>query len=120
MKVKTPYTAAIFQNMNSFQFAEEISHSRVDADESKENYLNHPTFGLLYSLCHLEDNQELFTTLYAKRIFFVATSSATKIKLEPINRNDARLLVESRLRHLSRISKSHEYDKLQFVYRQTF
>lgn len=85
MKVETSSTVAVLQKPNFLQFAEEISHSRVDVDENAENYLNHPTFGLLYSVCQLEDNQELFTTLYAKRIFFVATSSVTRIKLEPIN-----------------------------------
>lgn len=120
MKVEPPATKAVLQKSKFFQFVEEISHNRLDIDESKENYLNHPNFGLLYSVCQLEENQELFTTLYAKRIFFVATTSVTRIKLEPINRNDARLMVESRLRHLSRMGKSQQYDKLQSIYRQTF
>ncbi len=36
-----------------------------------ESYLNHPTFGLLYRICELEDSRELFTTLYAQRMFFL-------------------------------------------------
>lgn len=39
-------------------------------DERAENYINHPTWGLLYSVCQLEDNVELFTSIYTKRLFF--------------------------------------------------
>lgn len=35
-----------------------------------ETYLNHPTFGLLYSLCVIDAKSALYTTLYAQRLFF--------------------------------------------------
>ena len=41
-----------------------------------ENYLTHPTFGLLSRVCVLEQNQELFTTLYAQRLFFLVTQES--------------------------------------------
>ncbi len=37
---------------------------------SNENYLNHPNFGLLFRVCLIDVNRELFTTLYAQRLFF--------------------------------------------------
>jgi PII interaction protein X len=87
---------------------------------SSETYLNHPTFGLLYRVCLLEDNLELFTTLYAQRLFFLVNTTPTGIKFEPIGRNDARLMVENRMRMLRRSSQLQEYDKLQVIHKQTF
>lgn len=89
-------------------------------DEVPENYLNHPTFGLLYSVCQVEENQELFTTIYANRLFFLVTSSVTNLKIELISRTHACALVEHRLRHHRRISEFQEFDKLQGIYQQTF
>lgn len=88
---------------------------------NRETYLNHPTFGLLYRVSLLEDHQELFTTLYAQRLFFVVKTHSDGVVFEPITRSDARLLVESRLRKL-RIadSSSTEYKQLQFIYQRTF
>lgn len=85
-----------------------------------ENYLNHPTFGLLYRICVLEDNQELFTTLYAQRLFFLVTTEAAGVKFEPMGRSEARLLVENRLRLLRRIGQYEEYDQLQKILQRTF
>lgn len=110
----------IFQKSNVFRFPEEVSPRRVDVDESAENYLNHPTFGLLYSVCLLEDNQELFTTLYAMRLFFLVTTSTTSLKFEPIGRTDVRLMMDNRLRHLGRSGESKEYQKLQAMHQQLF
>ena len=88
---------------------------------NSETYLNHPTFGLLYRICLVEENQELFTTLYAQRIFFLVTTGATGFAFEPVGRSDARLLVESRLRHLRRTGQSsEEYQQLQASHKQTF
>jgi len=88
---------------------------------NKETYLNHPTFGLLYRVCLLEDHQELFTTLYAQRLFFQVTTNAEGVSFEPITRSDARLLVESRLRRLRVAnSSSVEYKQLQVIYQKTF
>ncbi|NJL89822.1 MAG: DUF3539 family protein [Coleofasciculaceae cyanobacterium SM2_1_6] len=85
-----------------------------------ETYLNHPTFGLLFRVCMVEENQELFTTLYAQRLFFVVTSTPSGFSFEPLGRSDARLMVENRLRHLRRLGQMTEHSKLQGVHKQTF
>ncbi|NET56880.1 MAG: DUF3539 family protein [Symploca sp. SIO2E6] len=85
-----------------------------------ETYLNHPTFGLLFRVCLIEEHQELFTTLYAQRLFFKVTTTNTGLTFEPITRSDARLLVENRLRVLRRTGASIELDQLQSIHRQTF
>lgn len=85
-----------------------------------ETYLNHPTFGLLFRVCMVEENQELFTTLYAQRLFFLVITTPNGISFEPISRSDSRLLVESRLRVLRRTGPSQEFEKLQLIHKQTF
>lgn len=87
---------------------------------SPETYLNHPTFGLLYRVCLVEETQELFATLYAQRLFFLVTSSSTGVQFDPTGRTDARILVESRLRHLRRLGQTKEYEQLQHIHKQTF
>jgi PII interaction protein X len=87
---------------------------------STETYLNHPTFGLLFRVCMVEENQELFTTLYAQRLFFLVASTSEGISFEPISRSDARLLVENRLRLLRRTGPSQDFEKLQTIHQQTF
>lgn len=85
-----------------------------------ENYLNHPTFGLLFRICLLEEHQEIFTTLYAQRLFFLVTTETTGVKFEPIGRNDARLMLENRLRLLRRSGQYQQYDQLQKILQSTF
>ena len=85
-----------------------------------ETYFNHPIFGLLYRVCLLDDNQELFTTLYAQRLFFLVKMIPDNTVLEPISRSDARLLVEKRLRNLHRLGLIEEYKEFQAMYKQTF
>ena len=87
---------------------------------STETYLNHPTFGLLFRICPIEEGQELFATLYAQRLFFVVHTGATGLKFEPIGRTDARILVENRLRILRRATQPKDYEQLQAIYKQTF
>lgn len=87
---------------------------------STENYLNHPTFGLLFRICLLEEHQELFTTLYAQRLFFLVTTGSTGMKFEPIGRSEARLMLENRLRTLRRSGQYQEYDRLQKILQRTF
>jgi len=87
---------------------------------SNETYLNHPTFGLLYRVCLLEEHRELFTTLYAQRLFFLVTVEPKKVSFDPISRSDARLLVENRLRNLRRGSNVQEFNSLNQTYQQTF
>jgi PII interaction protein X len=85
-----------------------------------ENYLNHPTFGLLFRVCLVEGNRELFSTLYAQRLFFVVINDANGLEFEPIGRSDARILVENRMRMLRRTSLYKEYDQLQEIHKRTF
>ncbi|MBD2101084.1 transcriptional coactivator PipX [Leptolyngbya sp. FACHB-261] len=87
---------------------------------SPENYLNHPTFGLLSSVCILEENRQLFTTLYAQRLFFLVTTSPDGLEFEPLGRVEARLLMENHLRRLRRNGQQNEYAKLQDTYKRTF
>lgn len=87
---------------------------------SSEIYLNHPTFGLLYRVCMVEDTQELFATLYAQRLFFLVTTTPSGVQFNPIGRADARLLLETRLRHLRRVGQVKDFNQLQVVYKQTF
>lgn len=87
---------------------------------ANETYLNHPTFGLLFSVCTVEENQEIYTTLYAQRLFFLVTAKSKVVEFEPISRNDARLLVEQRLRIVRRLGTPQEYEQLQAIHRRTF
>jgi PII interaction protein X len=88
--------------------------------QTDETYLNHPTFGLLFRICLVEEGKELFTTLYAQRLFFVVTQSGLRENFAPLTRSEARLLVESRLRQLRRLGSSEDYQNLNLIYRQTF
>jgi PII interaction protein X len=84
-----------------------------------ETYLNHPTFGLLFRVCSVEDNRELFTTLYAQRLFFLVKNQGSLV-FEPLTRSDARMVVESRMRQLRRQGIREELYELQRVHKQTF
>jgi PII interaction protein X len=87
---------------------------------STETYLNHPNLGLLFRICFVGENRELFATLYAQRLFFLVITEATGIRFEPIGRMDARLLVEGRLRELRRAGHQQDYNQLQAIHKQTF
>ena len=87
---------------------------------SNEVYLNHPTFGLLYRVCVLDQQKEVFTTLYAQRLFFLVTTTAEGVSFEPITRADAKMQIENRLRYLRRNASSEQYQEVYQVYQQTF
>ena len=87
---------------------------------NSETYLNHPTFGLLFKVCQVQEEQELFTTLYAQRLFFVVTTAAEGLQFETISRTEARLLVENRLRKLRRLGSLQEYNELNKIHQKTF
>lgn len=87
---------------------------------STETYINHPTFGLLYRLCVIEKNEEIFTTLYAQRLFFKVTTTPQDTIFEPLTRAEARLLVESKLRQLRGKGDWDSYKQVNEVYQQTF
>ena len=85
-----------------------------------ETYLSHPTFGLLVRVCLVEEGRELFTTLYAQRLFFLVTTTAAGLKFEPVSRSDARIVVENRLRFLRRTGQHQDYDQLMVLHKRTF
>lgn len=87
---------------------------------SNETYLNHPTLGLLFRVALLDENRELFATLYAQRLFFLVVMGTAGLRFEPIGRTDARLLLEARLRELRRSGHAQEYTQLQVIHKQTF
>ncbi|MGF1566763.1 MAG: transcriptional coactivator PipX [Nodosilinea sp.] len=88
---------------------------------STETYLNHPNFGLLFRVCMVDNDQDLFATLYAQRLFFLVTNSATEgLVFQPLGRTNARLMLESRLRLLRREGHQEDFDRLQHTYKQTF
>ena len=91
-------------------------------ENNTEVYINHPNFGMLYRICPLEDNRELFTTLYAQRLFFLATGVGPIQNFEPMGRSDARLLVEGRLRQLRRngYGGDKEFQELATIHRRLF
>ena len=88
---------------------------------STENYINHPTFGLLFRLCVIDDKRELFATLYAQRLFFVVTAVPPRnFVFDSVGRSDARQLFEERMRLMRRRGDVSEYDRLQQTYKKTF
>ena len=89
-------------------------------NQQNEAYLNHPTFGLLYRICMLRDSQELFTTLYAQRLFFTVEIVNNSLSFEPISRSEARMQVESLLRRLLLDRESEKHRQLQAIYQKTF
>ncbi len=68
----------------------------------------------------VDENQELFTTLYAQRLFFLVTTDAKGLKFQPIGRTEARMLLENRLRNLRRTGQAQDYDQLQSIFQRTF
>lgn len=88
---------------------------------TSENYLSHPTFGLLFRVCLVDESKELFATLYAQRMFFLVSNQPSQgMTFDPIGRSDARLLLENRMRTLRRSGAHPEYNQLQTIYKQTF
>ncbi|MDX1976184.1 MAG: PipX family protein [Pseudanabaenaceae cyanobacterium bins.68] len=86
-----------------------------------EKYLNHPTFGLLTRICLVDDHSSLFTTLYAQRLFFlIKVTTPGGLAFETVSRNDAKLMIENRLRLLRRIGEGEEHHSLQTLYKRNF
>ncbi|MFN3360143.1 MAG: transcriptional coactivator PipX [Pseudanabaenaceae cyanobacterium] len=85
-----------------------------------ETYLNHPTFGLLSRICVLDEQRSLFTTLYAHRLFFIITNANGTTQFEPLTRGDAKMLVETKLRHLRREGNQTDLEQLQHIFKRTF
>lgn len=89
-------------------------------NQQNESYLNHPTFGLLYRICLLKEDRELFTTLYAQRLFFVVSTNNNSISFDPISRSDARMSIESLMRQLVLEREMEKHRQLQAIYKRTF
>ncbi len=106
--------------MKLTQSAQFVASTTAQPPMSMESYLNHPTFGLLYRVCDLEETKELFATLYAQRLFFRVTTDAMGVQFEPTSRADAKMLIENRLRGLRRFGDTDAYNSLIVVYKQTF
>ena len=85
-----------------------------------ETYLNHPTFGLLFSLCMIESKQALYTTLYANRLFFLVTTTPEGLDFTSISRSEAKIIVEQRMRALRQAGAFEDYKRLGTVHSQTF
>lgn len=85
-----------------------------------ESYLDHPTLGLLFGVCLIENNRELYTTLYAQRLFFSVVNGLEGYEFEPVSRTEARMIVESRLRILRRSGQLKEFSQLQKIHKRTF
>jgi PII interaction protein X len=85
-----------------------------------ETYINHPNFGLLYRICLVGDNQELFTTLYAQRLYFLVSNHPEGLQFQPVTRNEARIIVENRLRMLRRNGQIADYKELMKMHQQHF
>lgn len=87
---------------------------------STETYINHPNFGLLYRLCILNQEAELFTTLYAQRLFFKVSMQSQGTNFEPLSRTEARMLMDSKLRMLRGEGKWSAYQEINQLYESTF
>jgi PII interaction protein X len=85
-----------------------------------ETYLSHPSFGLLFSLCLIEPHRTLYTTLYAQRLFFIVSTDKPEVEFQAVSRNEARIIVEGRLRVLRRSGTASDYDQLKVIHQQTF
>ncbi len=87
---------------------------------STEIYINHPNFGLLYRLCVIEKNEELFTTLYAQRLFFKVILQEQSTVFESLSRTEARILMENKLRRLRGNGDWEIYQEVNKLYQITF
>jgi PII interaction protein X len=86
---------------------------------SAERYLNHPTFGLMYRVCPAGQDQEVYATLYAQRMFFRVTLHGRGAGFEPMPLLDARFLAEQNLRR-EKSQRSTELALWQKLFEQTF
>lgn len=69
---------------------------------TKERYLNHPTFGMLYRVAPVAEGRDLYATLYAQRIFFVVTLQHRGASFEVVPLMDARHFAEQNLARVRR------------------
>ena len=86
---------------------------------SVERYLNHPTFGMLYRVCPVAANEEIYATLYAQRMFFRVTSQPQGTSFEAMPFSDVRHHAEQNLLRLRR-NQSPELPLWKKLFDQTF
>lgn len=95
--------------------------AKANADCSvEETYLSHAVFGLLANLCILDSQSALYTSLYAKRLFFLVAVTAEGLQIDTINREDAKMILEKRLAVLRKSEFRQDYQQLQAIYKSTF
>lgn len=85
-----------------------------------ETYLTHPNFGLLFSLCRIDSDRSLYTTLYAQRLFFIVMMNDDRLNFNSISRQEAKSTIENRMRDLRRAGLAQECKVIQAVYQKTF
>ena len=85
-----------------------------------ETYLTHPNFGLLFSICRIDNERSLYTTLYAQRLFFIVTMNDDRLSFNSVSRQEAKSTVENRMRDLRRAGLAQEIKIIQTAYQQTF
>lgn len=85
-----------------------------------ETYLSHPVFGLLVNLCIIDSHSALYTSLYAKRLFFLVAAKVEGLQIDSINRDDARIILEKRLSILRKSRFHQDYEQLKAIYKSTF
>ena len=89
-------------------------------NQRNETYLNHPSFGMLYRICAVKENQDIFTTLYAQRLFFVVTTNKNNFTFEPVSRAEARTMVETWMRTLRNQGDYSQAQEIQSIHKRTF
>ncbi|MBW4645474.1 MAG: DUF3539 family protein [Goleter apudmare HA4340-LM2] len=88
--------------------------------ENSKTYIHHPKYGLLQRICTVNEQEDLFISLYAKSLFFLVTAKDMDTIYQPIASNEAKKLLETRLLNLRQNQRSPEYDQLQSVWQRTF
>lgn len=86
----------------------------------EETYLSHPVFGLLVNLCIIDSQSALYTSLYAKRLFFLVAATDEGLQIDSINRDDARVILEKRLSVLRKSEFHQDHEQLKAIYKSTF
>ena len=86
---------------------------------SSERYLNHPTFGMLYEVSPGNEGKNIYTTLYAQKMFFLVEIKQRDVSFEVIPYLDARNQSELNL-HRIRKEGSEDFSKWENLFRQTF
>jgi len=89
-----------------------------------ERYLHHPNFGLLYVVCVADHERNLFTTLYAHRLFFLVTERVgSPVTFEAVSRAQSRQVIEERIRQLRKLrdpALKDDLERVELFHKQIF